>query len=177
MHGRVRNGGKEGDLLSLWLKSSALLCSSKNTNPCLLRLIRDIPGSKTPKESGAVFQKLVFLPREYCNNEDILFAGLWERLNDIMCYLMVNKYLHPPPTLSEGSISFSFFFKFYLLIFREGKAGRKTRRETSMCWLTCTPYWGPGPQPRHVPWLGIKQDTLWFTDPLVQFTEPHNQGR
>ena len=28
--------------------------------------------------------------------------------------------------------------------------------------LTC-PYWGPGPQPRHVPWLGIKPATLWFT--------------
>ena len=25
-----------------------------------------------------------------------------------------------------------------------------------------TPYWGPGPQPRHVPWLEIKLATLWF---------------
>ena len=24
------------------------------------------------------------------------------------------------------------------------------------------PYWGPGPQPRHVPWLGIKPVTFWF---------------
>ena len=24
------------------------------------------------------------------------------------------------------------------------------------------PYWGPGPQPRHVPWLGIEPVTLWF---------------
>ena len=25
------------------------------------------------------------------------------------------------------------------------------------------PYWGPGLQPRHVPWLEIKLMTLWFT--------------
>ena len=59
-----------------------------------------------------------------------------------------------------------YFFKkwFYLLIFREGKAGRKRGRETSMCGcLWSTPYWGPGLQPRHVPWLGIELVTLWFT--------------
>ena len=27
--------------------------------------------------------------------------------------------------------------------------------------LLHTPYWGRGPQPRHVPWLGIKLATLW----------------
>ena len=25
------------------------------------------------------------------------------------------------------------------------------------------PNWGPGPQPRHVPWLGIQPANLWFT--------------
>ena len=25
------------------------------------------------------------------------------------------------------------------------------------------PNWGPGPQPRHVPWLGIELATFWFT--------------
>ena len=29
--------------------------------------------------------------------------------------------------------------------------------------LSCGPYWGPGLQPRHVPWLGIEPVTLWFT--------------
>ena len=50
---------------------------------------------------------------------------------------------------------------FYLFIFREGKGGRKRRRETSMsgC-LSSAPYWVPGPQPRHVPWLGIQLATL-----------------
>ena len=27
--------------------------------------------------------------------------------------------------------------------------------------LLHTPYWGPGPPPRHVPWLGIEPVTLW----------------
>ena len=31
------------------------------------------------------------------------------------------------------------------------------------CCLSNTPYWGPVPQPKHVPWLGIKLVTLWFT--------------
>ena len=26
------------------------------------------------------------------------------------------------------------------------------------------PQWGPGLQPRHVPWLGFESVTLWFTD-------------
>ena len=39
-------------------------------------------------------------------------------------------------------------YTFYLFIFRRRKKGR----ETSMCGcLLLTPYWGPGPQIRHVP--------------------------
>ena len=59
----------------------------------------------------------------------------------------------------------TFFGKdFYLLIFREEKGGRNRGRETSMCGcLFRAPHWGPGPQPRHVPWLGIEPATLWFT--------------
>ena len=33
-----------------------------------------------------------------------------------------------------------------------------------MCgYLPPAPYWGPGPKPRHVLWLGIKLVTLWFS--------------
>ena len=46
-----------------------------------------------------------------------------------------------------GQLQF-FFLRFYLFLFEEGKGGR----ETSVCGcLSCTPPWGPGPQPRHVP--------------------------
>ena len=45
-----------------------------------------------------------------------------------------------------------FLKDFIYLIFREGKGGRKRRRETSMCGcLSRAPYWEPGLQPRHVP--------------------------
>ena len=57
------------------------------------------------------------------------------------------------------------FFKKDFIYFRERKRGRKRGRETSMCGcLSNAPYWGPGPQPRHVPWLGIEPANLWFTD-------------
>ena len=60
-------------------------------------------------------------------------------------------------------ISFCFSL-FYLFIFIEGKGETKTRRETSLCGcLSPAPYWGPDQQPRHVPWLGMKPMTLWFT--------------
>ena len=50
----------------------------------------------------------------------------------------------------------------YFLWEREKEGARG--RETSMCdCLLCAPYWGPGLQPRHVSWLGIKLVTLWFT--------------
>ena len=55
-----------------------------------------------------------------------------------------------------------------LVSFRE--RGRKGEREgeqhqcdTLISCLLHIPNWGPGPQPRHVPWLGIKPVTLWFT--------------
>ena len=39
--------------------------------------------------------------------------------------------------------------------------------------LLSTPYWGPGPQPRHVPWLGIELATLWLTGPcLIHWATP-----
>ena len=59
----------------------------------------------------------------------------------------------------EGDIVF--FIKI-LFIFREGKGGRKRGRETSMCGcLSSVPYWGPGPQPRHMPSLRIEPAILW----------------
>ena len=62
-----------------------------------------------------------------------------------------------------------FLKRFYLFIFRgrgkEGeREGEKHRcvREISMCgWLLHTPNWGPGLQPRHMPWRGIELATFW----------------
>ena len=40
--------------------------------------------------------------------------------------------------------------------------------------LSCAHYWGPGPQPRPVPQLGIEPVILWFTG--AKSTEPHQPG-
>ena len=70
-----------------------------------------------------------------------------------------------------------FFLRFYWFIFRKGKRGRKRGKKTLMCgWFSCTPCWGPGLQPRHVPWLGIEPATLWSTGTGGQSTEPHQPG-
>ena len=63
------------------------------------------------------------------------------------------------------SFSFFLFLKICFIYFqREQKEKRKRGREISMCGcLSLAPYWGPGLQPRHVPWLGIEWATLWFT--------------
>ena len=57
-----------------------------------------------------------------------------------------------------------FLFKILFIYFLQSrKGGRKRGRETSMCGcLLCVSYWGPGLQPRHVPWLGIQLAALWF---------------
>ena len=57
-------------------------------------------------------------------------------------------------------VSYFLLLKILFFIFRERKGGR----ETSMCGsrLEC-PYWGPGPQPRRVPWQDIKLVILWFS--------------
>ena len=39
--------------------------------------------------------------------------------------------------------------------------------------LSYAPYWGPGPQPRHVLWRGNQPETLWFTGwLLIHWTTP-----
>ena len=64
--------------------------------------------------------------------------------------------------LYEEVFSFVLFLRFYLFIFRE--RGRKKEREGNQCVAApCTPYWGPGTQPRHVLWLGIKPATFCFS--------------
>ena len=65
--------------------------------------------------------------------------------------------------LSYRAVPYFFFFLKGFIYHQRGKGGNKRERETSMygC-LSHTPYWGPGLQLRHVPWLGIEPTTLWF---------------
>ena len=64
----------------------------------------------------------------------------------------------------------------YLFLERGKGAGKKRGRETSVCGcLLHSSQWGPGPQPRLVPWLGMEPATLWFAA-CTQSTEPHQPG-
>ena len=92
-------------------------------------------------------------PAAQINTSNVNLADLW------------NLALMKDTTLTLFYIIFSFFKDFiYLLL--EGKGRRKRGRETSMCGcLSCTPFWGSGPQTRHVSWLGIELATLWFASP------------
>ena len=55
------------------------------------------------------------------------------------------------------------FFKDYIYFQRQGERERNRGRETSLCGCSShIPHWGPGPHPRHVPWLGIEPVTLCF---------------
>ena len=76
----------------------------------------------------------------------------WKQFCSFECFLLIKKI-------------------FYLFIFRKrGREGeRETEkhqcvRETSIGFLLHAPNRGPGPQPRHVPWAGIKPATFWFAD-------------
>ena len=60
--------------------------------------------------------------------------------------------------------SIIFFKILFIYFYTERKGERQRGGETSVCGCPSRgPHWGSGPQPRHVPWLGIKLATLWFT--------------
>ena len=57
------------------------------------------------------------------------------------------------------------FFPF-IYLFLEREEGREIERERNIdVWFPLVhPLLGPGPQPRHVPWLEIELATFWFSD-------------
>ena len=68
-----------------------------------------------------------------------------------------------------------FFFKDFIYSFLERREEERGR-EISMCGcLLCTPKWRSGPQPGHVPWLGMELVTLWLAA-WAQSTELHQSG-
>ena len=78
--------------------------------------------------------------------------------------------------VGSGSLYFS-FLRLYLFIFRQkGREGER-EGEKHLCVVAShtPPYWGPGLQPRHVPWLGIEPQPFG-SQAEVQSTEPHQPG-
>ena len=84
-------------------------------------------------------------------------------------YFIVIKYIQ------HKIYHFKHFWKDFTYVLLERGDRRERGRETSMCGcLPHAPYWGPGQQPRHVPWLGIKLAILWFAS--TQSFEPNQPG-
>ena len=87
----------------------------------------------------------------------IVFKFLFSSCYNIKTIIFL--YIASSITFLVDSLCFS-PQRFYLFILDRGEG----RGKTSMCGcLSCAPYWTPGLQPRHVPWLGIEQATVWFT--------------
>ena len=63
---------------------------------------------------------------------------------------------------------FTFFWRFnlYIYIFRDRRKDGKGKETSMYGCLSHAPYWGPGLQLRHVPWLRINQQPLGSQDPL-----------
>ena len=79
-----------------------------------------------------------------------------------------------PSSQPSGHCQFIFLKILFIYFQRDEKGERKRRKETLMyCCLLCAPYWGPGLQPRHVPWLGIEPVG---SQASAQCTEPHQPG-
>ena len=90
------------------------------------------------------------------------FFGLMSQV-PLLCHVVRVYLVRHGQSLPQWLYSFTWPPTIYLFLERE-KEGRRKGRETSMCGcLSHAPNWAPGPQPRHVPWLGIEPATLWFT--------------
>ena len=59
--------------------------------------------------------------------------------------------------------TFLFFLNpIYLFLEREREVEREGEKHQCVVASLMSPHWEPGPEPRHVPRLGIKPATLWF---------------
>ena len=75
------------------------------------------------------------------------------------------------PICTSFFLSSFFFFKKKIYLFLESEEGREKERGRGIRvweihWLVAScmhPNWGPGPQPRHVPWLAIEPVMFWFS--------------
>ena len=89
----------------------------------------------------------------------------WAAFIAILGWVLTTGYYLVIPVITKSLFLFMsiFLLGFYLFIFREeGSQGERGEKHQFVV-ASHAPYWGPGPKPRHVPWLGIKPVTFWFT--------------
>ena len=109
--------------------------------------------------------------RRPCHAAFIVWNVDMQLLSSVTFWLLLTRFFgsHDSTGWAELSVKWSvwkmefsslFFFK-VLFILRE--RGREGEKHQCMAASRAPPYWGLGPQPRHVLWLGIKLVTLWFT--------------
>ena len=93
----------------------------------------------------------------------ILFVGLCNWWPKLVYMLISIKNLKKNIVVNWEKIT---FLRLYLFIFRgRGREGER-EGEKHQCVISClslAPNWRPGPQLRHVTWLGIEPMTLCFT--------------
>ena len=94
-----------------------------------------------------------------CQNEVKILCIKWPTYEVII--ITVLKEFEVKYILSEDSFFKRDFIHLFLERGREGE--REEKKHQCVVGLSGAPYWGPVLQPRHVPLLGIKPATLWFT--------------
>ena len=105
---------------------------------------------------------------------NVVWGNILHLILEVPGYFLPSSSLHPTLRLHKYTGRYLFLKKrFYLFLVR----GRERERETSMCGcLWSTPYWRPGPQPRCVPWLGIKPATRSVHRPVLNPLSHTSQG-
>ena len=90
-----------------------------------------------------------------------------------------------PSTLGSDDYGlglWKYFLKDFIYLFLEKGEGRDNERERKILvwernsWVLHAPNWGPGPQPRHVPWLWESNLRPLGSQTSTQSTEPHQPG-
>ena len=90
-------------------------------------------------------------------------AQNWHKVKKYLLRNIICKKKHSSQHYQQFKNGYNFLK--ILFIFRERGREEERERGKHQCVVashTC-PHWGPGLQPRPVPWLGIKPPTLWFT--------------
>ena len=103
----------------------------------------------------------------YVHLAEIIIYNIFLLLNFFQVFEAYWIHWLEDPSFSPSLSTYSsqFLKRFYLFIFRErGRQGeRKGEKHQCVVASGMPPRWGPGLQARHVPRLGIKSVTFWFT--------------